>query len=77
MGIIIRPGLLRFKEPYLLKKKVGFIDGRIERPEKEEDLFLPWVRCNDLVISWIPNACSKDSRPVVCTAKVHIYYERT
>lgn len=26
----------------------------------EDEFYLPWSRCNDLVITWTLNACEKD-----------------
>ena len=42
-----------------VKNKLGFIDGTISRPV-DVDLLGPWVRNNNIVISWILNSVSKE-----------------
>ncbi|XP_061336748.1 uncharacterized protein LOC133283852 [Gastrolobium bilobum] len=37
----------------LSKNKLGFIDGTIAPPDITDPLFLPWQRCNTMVLSWL------------------------
>ncbi|XP_077252032.1 uncharacterized protein LOC143891317 [Tasmannia lanceolata] len=43
------------------KSKLGFIDGSIKKPTdpKDED-FAQWVRCDNMVNSWLLNSLSKE-----------------
>lgn len=41
------------------KKKLGFINGKIPKPEDPEALD-KWEQCNSAVLSWITNSVSKD-----------------
>ncbi|XP_019175841.1 PREDICTED: uncharacterized protein LOC109171161 [Ipomoea nil] len=36
-----------------VKKKYGFVDGSITRPEESDRRFSVWRRCNNIVCSWI------------------------
>ncbi|KAB2635153.1 hypothetical protein D8674_025687 [Pyrus ussuriensis x Pyrus communis] len=48
------------------KKKEGFINGSIKRPESASTSeFQQWTRCNNLVKSWLLNSVSKDIRASV------------
>ena len=42
------------------KNKISFIDGSIPCPESDDFLFGTWIRCNNMVISWILNSVHKD-----------------
>ncbi|KAF5456987.1 hypothetical protein F2P56_021127 [Juglans regia] len=43
------------------KNKSGFINGILKKPIIESDpLYLPWIRCNDMVVSWILNSVAKN-----------------
>ncbi|KAF7153877.1 hypothetical protein RHSIM_Rhsim01G0079100 [Rhododendron simsii] len=42
------------------KNKVGLIDGSILKPAKTDSLFNQWIRCNNMVTSWLFNSLSKD-----------------
>jgi hypothetical protein len=42
------------------KNKVCFVDGSLPKPSVFESYFNAWVRCNDLVVSWILNSVSKE-----------------
>ena len=42
-----------------VKNKLGFINGTISRPV-DANLLEPWVRNNNIVISWILNSVSKE-----------------
>lgn len=43
-----------------VKNKLFFISGSIEKSTTGTDLHNSWIRCNDMVISWILNFVSKD-----------------
>lgn len=43
------------------KNKVGFIDGSIPKPTRSSEPDLQqWIRCNNMVTSWLYNSLSKD-----------------
>ncbi|XP_059431677.1 uncharacterized protein LOC132165206 [Corylus avellana] len=42
------------------KNKMCFIDGSFPKPSVFESYYNAWVRCNDLVVSWILNSVSKE-----------------
>ncbi|KAL0303103.1 UNVERIFIED_CONTAM: hypothetical protein Sradi_6178400 [Sesamum radiatum] len=42
------------------KMKLGFINGKIPKPEESDDGFEQWERADGMVISWILNSISKD-----------------
>lgn len=43
-----------------MKNKVPFVDGSLPRPEEDNPQLNSWIRSNNVVISWIFNAVSKD-----------------
>ncbi|KAL5549597.1 hypothetical protein UlMin_004828 [Ulmus minor] len=54
------------------KNKLGFIDGTIKMPTKE-DLRLPfWARCNHMVLSWILNSVHVNISDSVIYAKTAV-----
>jgi hypothetical protein len=42
------------------KNKLGFMDGSIIKPVATASTYLPWIRCNTMMLSWILNSVSKD-----------------
>ncbi|KZV52009.1 hypothetical protein F511_43798 [Dorcoceras hygrometricum] len=42
------------------KNKLGFIDHSIDHPRPEDLLYGSWIRCNNMVISWILNSVTRD-----------------
>lgn len=44
------------------KLKSGFIDGTHVKPSTKSPLFSHWMRCNDMVTSWLLNSVSVDIR---------------
>lgn len=65
-------GFDRWKRSILIalsaRNKLGFIDGKMEKPSADSPLHDQWMRCNDMVISWILNALIKDiARTVIYT----------
>jgi hypothetical protein len=47
------------------KNKMCFIDGSFPKPSMFEIYYNPWVRCTDLVISWILNSISNEIYPIL------------
>lgn len=43
-----------------IKNKLGFLDGTIQTPSLNSSLYTPWLRCNNLILSWLLNSISKD-----------------
>ncbi|XP_074336319.1 uncharacterized protein LOC141673467 [Apium graveolens] len=41
------------------KRKLGFVDGTVQRSTDDEALVVQWDTCNNLVISWIHNNVSE------------------
>jgi hypothetical protein len=49
------------------KNKVLFINGGLPKPDPASPEFLPWMRCNNMVLSWIINSVSKEiSISIIC-----------
>ncbi|WVZ05164.1 hypothetical protein V8G54_018510 [Vigna mungo] len=44
------------------KNKVRFIDGTATPPQKEDDSYHAWTRCNNMVVSWLVYSVSPDIR---------------
>ena len=42
------------------KNKTGFIDGTIQQPAPTNPLYHSWIRCNQMVMSWIIHSVSLD-----------------
>ncbi|KAL5832253.1 hypothetical protein ACOSQ4_017607 [Xanthoceras sorbifolium] len=43
------------------KNKIAFVDGTLPKPsDKKDSNYIPWVRCNDMLLSWLLNSLSKD-----------------
>lgn len=42
-----------------IKNKLGFLDWTIETPSLSDPLYVPWLRCNNLIPSWLLNSISK------------------
>lgn len=43
-----------------VRNKIGFVDGTLLQPEPEDPLYLPWIRCNNMVLTWIIYSVSTD-----------------
>lgn len=43
-----------------IKNKLSFLDGSIDTPNFSSFLYIPWMRCNNLILSWILNLISKE-----------------
>ncbi|XP_057981102.1 uncharacterized protein LOC131166525 [Malania oleifera] len=49
------------KRALRIKNKLGFIDGSIREPiDPDSSLMDHWLRCNDIVITWLQNSMSVD-----------------
>ena len=44
----------------IAKNKIGFVNGTIDKPEDDDHLLAFWFRYNNMVMSWILNAVTKD-----------------
>ncbi|XP_060188843.1 uncharacterized protein LOC132617784 [Lycium barbarum] len=42
------------------KNKLGFVDNTLALPSVESGLQKAWLRCNDMVLSWLLNSLSKE-----------------
>ena len=42
------------------KKKIGFVNGKIEKPEDDSPLYEDWESCNTMVLSWLINSMHFD-----------------
>ncbi|TMW97725.1 hypothetical protein EJD97_005079 [Solanum chilense] len=52
-----RCGVLR---ALFMKNKVGFINGKVQKPALNSPTFAQWERCDNIVTSWILNSLLKD-----------------
>ncbi|XP_050889397.1 uncharacterized protein LOC127094629 [Lathyrus oleraceus] len=57
------------KRTLLSKNKIKFVNGKIPRPNKDDNLFDAWEQCNKIVLAWISDSLSPD------TAQSAIYVE--
>ncbi|XP_074356376.1 uncharacterized protein LOC141696087 [Apium graveolens] len=51
------------------KLKLGFVDGTCVKPVSTSPLFLHWIRCNNMVTSWLLNSISVEIRNSVVYMK--------
>ena len=42
------------------KKKIGFINGKIQKPDVDSSLYEDWESCNTMVLSWLINSMHVD-----------------
>lgn len=42
------------------KNKLAFVNGSLPQPEPSSPTYSTWIRCNDMVSSWLINSVSKD-----------------
>ncbi|XP_042984118.1 uncharacterized protein LOC122313306 [Carya illinoinensis] len=52
-----------------IKNKLGFLESKISKPLDSDPLFLPWERCNDMIIAWLQNSVGPDLRPTIAHAE--------
>ncbi|XP_019417217.1 PREDICTED: uncharacterized protein LOC109328275 [Lupinus angustifolius] len=45
-----------FKMAIESKNKIKFIDGSLTKPSPDDPLHIPWVRCNNMMLSWIQHS---------------------
>lgn len=66
-------GFARWRRGFLIalstKNKLGFIDGSISEPKISSESYKPWSHCNDMVISWLLNALSREIAESVLYSK--------
>ncbi|KAK6132100.1 hypothetical protein DH2020_034166 [Rehmannia glutinosa] len=43
-----------------VKNKQGFLDGTILAPDFSDPLYIPWLRCNNLILTWLINSVTKE-----------------
>ncbi|KAK6128702.1 hypothetical protein DH2020_037552 [Rehmannia glutinosa] len=43
-----------------VKNKQGFLDGSIPMPDFSDPLYIPWLRCNNLILTWLINSVTKE-----------------
>ena len=51
------------------KSKLYFIDGTLVKPPPDSPNLKKWVKCNDMVMSWILNVLSKNIADSIIYAK--------
>jgi hypothetical protein len=44
----------------MAKNKFSFVDGTLPKPSSTDPTLHAWVRCNNMVLSWILNSVSKE-----------------
>ncbi|PNX60163.1 retrovirus-related Pol polyprotein from transposon TNT 1-94, partial [Trifolium pratense] len=40
----------------IMKNKLRFLDGSCPMPDRFDPSYEPWIRCNNLVLSWLMNS---------------------
>lgn len=72
-SVIVTPKLTSsnfpsWKQSFLLaisiRNKQGFLDGSIPKPSPENYLYLPWIRCNNLIVAWLLRSISQGTKSV-------------
>ncbi|KAH1208360.1 hypothetical protein GmHk_15G043195 [Glycine max] len=48
------------KVALISKNKVKFVDGTLSPPPISYPLYEPWLRCNNLILSWLQRSISKE-----------------
>ncbi|KAJ9183041.1 hypothetical protein P3X46_006960 [Hevea brasiliensis] len=53
------PFYLHHSENHIsIRNKQGFLDGSIVKPSPEDSTYLPWIRCNNLIVAWLLRSIS-------------------
>jgi len=47
------------KVALISKNKLKFVDGTLNLPPVSDPLYDPWIRCNNMVLSWIQRSISE------------------
>ena len=61
----------------IAKKKIGFVNGKISKPEDDSPLYEDWESCNTMVLSWLINSMHVDvsSSIMYCETAREIWLE--
>ncbi|XP_022000339.1 uncharacterized protein LOC110897886 [Helianthus annuus] len=54
------------------KNKIGFVDGTLPKPDKTDDKYMPWMRCDAMIKGWLTTAMEKEIRASVKYASTTI-----
>ncbi|XP_052116564.1 uncharacterized protein LOC127746665 [Arachis duranensis] len=78
------PSSVYYLHPALKSKnKLGFIDGTIQKPNKDDPTFIAWDKCNTYVVAWINLSLSTEIAQSVAWNEIavdlwvdlkHMYY---
>nr|XP_043616230.1 uncharacterized protein LOC122588162 [Erigeron canadensis] len=52
------------------KNKIVFVDQSISKPEKTDDMYMPWMRCDAMIKGWLTTAMEKEIRGSVKYANI-------
>ena len=66
----------------LIRNKVGFVNGTITKPEKDDEKMKSWQRCNTIILSWLIHSVSPEIRSTIlymetaqeCWEKLKVLY---
>lgn len=47
------------------KNKIGFVDGSLLKPDKNDDKYMQWMRCDAMIKGWLTTAMEKEIRSSV------------
>jgi hypothetical protein len=50
--------ILSMRVALVCKNKLGFVDGTIPIPEKQDSHYNQWLRCNSMILAWLQRSCS-------------------
>jgi hypothetical protein len=50
--------ILSMRVALVCKNKLGFVDGTIPIPEKQDSHYNQWLRCNNMILAWLQRSCS-------------------
>ena len=53
----------------IVKKKIGFVNGKISKPDLDSPLYEDWESCNTMVFSWMINSMHVDVSSSIITVK--------
>ena len=52
------------------KKRIGFVNGKIVKPEIDSPLYEDWESCNTMVLSWLISSMHVDVEAASCTVRL-------